>query len=214
MAEGILLLLIGDENKKRKEYQNLKKIYESEIIFGIRTDTYDALGMIVGVHSQKLPEKKDVEDQFGKMIGKRHQQYPPYSSKPVNGKPLYWWARQGKLSEIEIPEKEIEIYSVKILSFSTISSEYLLEDVLRRIVLVSGNFRQDEISQKWKETLIGNAQFLAIRIEIACSSGTYIRDIANQLGGDLGVGAFANTITRTRIGSFTKKDCVPYIEAF
>ena len=29
MAEGVLLLLVGEENKKRKKYQDLTKVYEA-----------------------------------------------------------------------------------------------------------------------------------------------------------------------------------------
>ena len=51
MAEGPLLLLVGNENKKRKEYEQLKKSYEAEIVLGISTDSFDALGII---HSTKI----------------------------------------------------------------------------------------------------------------------------------------------------------------
>src|SRR4051812_15345092 len=46
MAEGLLLLLIGNETKKRKDYEALSKTYEFSILLGISTDTYDLLGKI------------------------------------------------------------------------------------------------------------------------------------------------------------------------
>jgi len=208
MAEGILMLLVGEENKKRKEYEDLKKVYETEIVFGITTDTYDALGLMEFGEIDQVPSEKEIRYQLKKLIGKKQQQYPPYSSKPVSGKPLYWWARRNRLSEIEIPEKEIEIYSTKLLSYSTISSKRLLKDVLGRIELVHGNFRQAEITQIWKEKLQVDIQFLKINMEVSCSSGTYVRKIASDLGETLGCGGFANTIVRTRVGGFVKKNCL------
>ena len=43
---------------------------------------------------------------------------------------------------------------------------------------------------------------------ISCSSGTYIRSIANDLGEKLGCGAHLETLRRTRIGLFQAADAV------
>ena len=43
---------------------------------------------------------------------------------------------------------------------------------------------------------------------ISCSSGTYIRSIANDLGEKLGCGAHLETLRRTRIGPFEVSDAV------
>ena len=44
------------------------------------------------------------------------------------------------------------------------------------------------------------------RIEVECSSGTYIRVLAADLGATLGGGAHLRNLRRTRIGSFTVED--------
>lgn len=44
---------------------------------------------------------------------------------------------------------------------------------------------------------------------ISCSSGTYIRSIANELGERLGCGAHLASLRRTRIGEFSVADAVP-----
>ena len=46
MAEGLLLLLIGDENKRRKVYEDMNKTYEFSMLLGAATDTYDLMGKI------------------------------------------------------------------------------------------------------------------------------------------------------------------------
>ena len=48
---------------------------------------------------------------------------------------------------------------------------------------------------------------------IACSSGTYIRSIANDLGEALGCGAHLESLRRSRIGAFSADDAVT-LEAF
>ena len=42
-----------------------------------------------------------------------------------------------------------------------------------------------------------------VTLEIECSAGTYIRSLARDLGQALGVGAYLQTLRRTRIGAFT-----------
>jgi tRNA pseudouridine55 synthase len=48
----------------------------------------------------------------------------------------------------------------------------------------------------------------AVAFSISCSSGTYIRSIANELGQKLGCGAHLEALRRTRIGTFRVEDAV------
>ena len=50
---------------------------------------------------------------------------------------------------------------------------------------------------------------LVFRIEVECSSGTYIRSLAADLGHLLGGGAHLRNLRRTAIGSFTEADAAP-----
>lgn len=47
-----------------------------------------------------------------------------------------------------------------------------------------------------------------IELEVACSKGTYIRTIADDLGQILGCGAHIVALRRTQAGVFTEQDCV------
>lgn len=49
----------------------------------------------------------------------------------------------------------------------------------------------------------------ALPFSISCSSGTYIRSIANELGERLSCGAHLESLRRTRIGTFRVEDAVP-----
>jgi tRNA pseudouridine55 synthase len=59
----------------------------------------------------------------------------------------------------------------------------------------------------------GPLQDGALPFTVACSSGTYIRSIAADIGERLGVGAHLETLRRTRIGEFAIADAVP-LETF
>ena len=206
MAEGALLILIGEECKNKEKYLGLDKEYEVEIVFGISTDTYDALGLVTETGDEKKLARLDIS----KYIGKFLQEYPPYSSKTVGGKQLHELARAGELPE-EMPKKEVEIYSIEKISTDKISADEIsAQDLLSRITstidLVQGDFRQDEIKKRWREILIpDNATkstgqlFHCLRLRVKCSSGTYMRSLANRIGEDAGTGAFALSIKRTRL---------------
>ncbi len=47
-----------------------------------------------------------------------------------------------------------------------------------------------------------------LRIRVICSSGVYIRSIARDLGELLQTGGYISKLTRVRLGSFTKQDCI------
>src|SRR5688572_10305491 len=98
MAEGLMIYLDTiEEKQKRKDYEKLSKVYEFDVLLGIQTDSYDILGIPKLSHSgTQLPIK----------LGEQIQKYPPYSYSRIAGKPLFWWARNNKLNEIEIPSKK------------------------------------------------------------------------------------------------------------
>lgn len=55
---------------------------------------------------------------------------------------------------------------------------------------------------------ITNIQLPVIDFKVSCSTGTYIRSLANDFGEALGCGAYLSSLCRTRIGSFLLKDAV------
>lgn len=117
MAEGILLLLVGDTNKKRREYEHLSKEYEVTVLVGFATDTGDLMGKITKSERRKTKEiRQELMKMLPLFVGPVEQRYPIYSSAKVRGKPLYWWARKGRLNEIEVPTHKVQIDKIEIIS--------------------------------------------------------------------------------------------------
>jgi len=52
-----------------------------------------------------------------------------------------------------------------------------------------------------------------IKFRVVCSTGTYIRSLANDLGAALGVGGYLSSLCRTRIGEFRLDDALSMEEA-
>lgn len=47
-----------------------------------------------------------------------------------------------------------------------------------------------------------------VHFRVVCSTGTYIRSLANDFGKELGVGAYMSSLRRTRIGNFNVEDAM------
>jgi tRNA pseudouridine55 synthase len=47
-----------------------------------------------------------------------------------------------------------------------------------------------------------------IEFRVVCTTGTYIRSLANDFGAELGTGAYLSSLCRTRIGEFDLKDAM------
>lgn len=48
--------------------------------------------------------------------------------------------------------------------------------------------------------------FPVVSFKVVCSTGTYIRSLANDFGAALGCGAYLSSLRRTRIGDFSVED--------
>ena len=204
LAEGVLVVLVGDEARRKDAYLELRKTYCAEILFGFSTDTYDLAGKLTEATHGRVPMIQ-VMDSVGALEGLRQQAYPPFSSKPVMGKPLWQWTRENRLNEIIIPTHEVRIYRSLMRHSETIQGEDLRRHIMETLKLMKGDFRQEEIAACWEDNLkshYGDLYDIAT-IEIDCSSGTYIRSIAHELGQSVGIPALAYRIVRTKVGTYS-----------
>lgn len=213
MAHGIVLLLIGEENKKRDKYLHLQKTYIFQALFSLQTDTFDLLGIVNSINKKaenlNKTQLKTLLEKFCKSkTGTSQQQYPSYSSKTVNGKPLYWWARKSRLHEINIPARQINIETFTLNNIEEISKLQLQTKIQSIIPKINGDFRQEEILRKWNQNfqLHHQQSFTIATFTITCSTGTYIRTLVHELGNFLQTGAIAYDIKRIKVGDYDLKN--------
>ena len=181
-AEGEMLFLFGDLVHKKDEYLSHNKTYTAVFALGVSTDTGDLLGLPVKL----VKSVPDLDEEKSKKVLEniKHitsQKYPAYSSKPVDGKPLFVHAREG--NKVERPSRAIEIFSCDLVETRIISREDLLTRVKKVCDLVKGDFRQKEIVQAWQEIAEKqrlSERFLLVTISLGVSSGTYIRSLTEQ----------------------------------
>lgn len=209
MAEGVLVVLVGETNKRRRIFESKRKTYIMDILLGFATDTYDGLGTLLSSPTPTFFKKKEIEKATLSYQGKFVQEFPPYSSKTVNGKPLFYWARENRLKEIIMPKRNVEIFSLKINSLELISAPALLKKIVGEIKKVNGDFRQDKIIELWKNALEGTSdKYQVVTLAVECSSGTYMRSLAYNIGKKLFCGGIAFHIKREKVGNIGMKDCV------
>ncbi|MDP3402442.1 MAG: hypothetical protein Q8S35_00595 [bacterium] len=212
MATGELLVLLGEECKRQEAYRGLDKEYEIEILLDFSTDTGDILGMPTYSNTITLPSKRDITRTTRAEIGTKEVPYPAFSSKTVDGKPLFLHALEGTLDSISIPTHEERIYSIKHVAARTIEINDLRKRVIDILSLaprtnepskeLGADFRQDEIGAAWLNSLstLEDRGFVVLTLTVTCASGTYMRSLAERIGIELGTQAVALSIHRTRVG--------------
>jgi tRNA U55 pseudouridine synthase TruB len=141
---------------------------------------------------------------LAQLPGVHNQKYPPFSSKPLEGQPLFVHARKGDLGKFELPEHRIEIFTASLVGMNRMTNDELMDEIRTAIGLVKGDFRQDRILHLWEDTLrvLYGMSFDVATVSIHCTSGTYVRTIAHELGQRMGIPALAMRILRTRAGKY------------
>jgi tRNA pseudouridine55 synthase len=207
IASGLLIVLTGDKVHEKESYLGLPKTYECIALLGVKTDTYDVLGIPVG---DPLLEEERVDSAAGRVrlvlegfVGTFQQTYPPYSSKTVDGKQLHQIARSGDIATVELPSRTVTVYEVGGVT-GRISRSEIRRQITDIVSRVTGDFRQDEIISAWERLLQegSSEDYELTSFTISVSSGTYIRSIVNSLGEKIGSGACILELHRTKVGDF------------
>lgn len=119
-ATGLLILLSGKMTKKSNEFLKLDKVYEATLKLGFTSTTGDPEGEIQQYPEEQTnwtrPKLDAVESTVNSFIGKITQTPPRFSAIKIGGQRAYKLARQNK--DFEIPSRQIEIYSIEILSYN------------------------------------------------------------------------------------------------
>lgn len=215
MAEGVVIVLAGEERHKKYEYAHWEKIYEFGMLFGISTDSCDGLG--IPKIEKFIPEDESIKQVVTNMIGKYDQKYPAFSAKKVLGKPLHFFARNKSLSEIEIPIKKGEIYDLEFLGTREIDLGGVVREIIAKVSRTSGDLRQEEIKEAWKNLLNENDAKEKMHIadfRVKMSKGLYVRGLVRDMAEKLKASAFTYYIKRTKNGEYTKETSITLEELF
>ncbi|OYC97278.1 tRNA pseudouridine(55) synthase TruB [Microbacterium sp. Yaish 1] len=179
MATGLLVLGVGPATRLLTYIVGLDKTYEATIRLGVSTDSDDADGTVTQratVEALAAVDRAGIDRGIAALTGEIDQVPSRVSAIKVGGKRAYDLARAGE--EVELKARRVTVSRFEVRDVREIA----LEDV-------EGGFRVVDVD-----------------VVVDCTSGTYIRALARDLGADLGVGGHLTALRRTRIGPFEVSD--------
>lgn len=202
MASGLVLLLVGETCKQKDVFLGLDKTYTFEILFGVSTDSFDMLGRIADL-SDSLPTEEEIRGVLPCIQDMKLFSYPPFSSKPVDGVPLFTHAKEGTLPHA-LPTMAGQIKELRLESVKEEPFEDVVTRALETIHKVEGDFRQEEVVEGWRQFLgeKKGKQCVIATLEATVTTGVYIRTLATLIGKELGIPALAYGIDRIKAGEY------------
>lgn len=222
MAEGVVIVLTDENRLKRQELSSLIKGYEFEILFGLKTDSFDGMGILdTNLESISLPliTKEALEKVCSSFIGEYSQQVPIFSAQLYKGKKLFEWGHLGE--DIPLPTKKGTIYKLNVLAVHEMPFVDAVDSIITKLKNINGNFRQHEIIDQWESfkdknanNIYGFEKVTIAKFYIENSRGLYIRSLSQDICAKLGTTGFIYSLKRTRNGNYFEKDCISLATLF
>jgi tRNA pseudouridine55 synthase len=190
-ATGALAICINRATRLVQFMTGDEKEYLATMRLGFATDTGDLTGRpsTVQVDASGVNDA-DVEEAFRHFRGRIEQIPPMYSAKKIGGVKLYEMARRGET--VERDPIAVEIRELELADDSCHTENRVDRPVAAR-------FPAND------ETAVPTRDF---RFRVVCSSGAYIRTLAEDIGKALGTGAHLRALRRTRAGLCDIKNAV------
>jgi tRNA pseudouridine55 synthase len=180
MATGLLLLGIGSSTRLLTHLVGLGKTYTATIRLGVSTDSDDADGTPTVAVGTASADVSDaaVETAVAAQRGAIEQVPSTVSAIKVDGRRAYDLARKGE--------------DVVLKSRAVTVSRFDVTGRNDRVVSVDG----------------ADVAVVDLDVVVTCSSGTYVRALARDVGAALGTGAHLTALRRTEVGPFDVDDAI------
>lgn len=124
LATGVLPIAFGEATKTIPFITDAKKTYQFTVTWGESRTTDDIEGAVTN-SSDVRPNECEITSKIPKFLGKIKQVPPIFSALKVDGKRAYDLARAGE--KFELKEREVEIFSLKLLSAETNEASFEME---------------------------------------------------------------------------------------
>lgn len=125
MATGVLIVGIGRGTKSLQDFLYCTKTYETVVLFGKSTDSYDIAGKIVDSAPTSHITREMVEGKLASFRGNIKQIPPIYSALKINGMKAYEYARSGKELPRQLEAREMEVSECRLVDwYNTGEHEY------------------------------------------------------------------------------------------
>lgn len=183
MATGLLILGFGNATRLLNYLLGHNKTYEAVIRLGESTNTDDADGNVVS----------SVDDENG-IINFANIDEILKELRAVIAKNF-----TGSIMQTPTSFSAIKVNGVRAYDLAREGKDVHLEP--REVFIYDFSLLDAHFSVG-----VSGAKVIDVRASVSCSSGTYIRALARDLGRVLGVGGHLVSLRRTRIGDFSIED--------
>lgn len=136
LAYGLMIIGMNRGTKRMNHYLTLPKVYIAEVLLGTSTTTLDAEGEVLEDKHVVGLKNDDVETAVNSLHGDHQIKAPLYSAIKVEGKPLYWYARNN-VQPPYVPVKNMNVKSVTCLDTYKRGSKHIIKI---RIEVSSGTY--------------------------------------------------------------------------
>ncbi len=180
-ATGLLLLTLGTGTRLTRFLIKAPKVYEGVVQLGSSTDTYDASGKVTG----EAPAEA-VAALTSEIVAEAMKKFEgtieqrPPAYSAKKVQGMKYYELARKGEEVPDEPKEVTVYEFSLLEGSVEGS-------------VEGGITDGRL-----------------RFRLGCSSGTYARGLAHDLGAALGVGGHLAALRRTCIGGFKVEQAITF----
>ncbi|KLI64143.1 tRNA pseudouridine(55) synthase TruB [Aurantiacibacter marinus] len=192
LAEGVLLIALGEATKLTGRMLDADKTYEFTIQFGEETTTLDTEGEVTAT-SDRRPPLAAIAAICEHFTGEIDQVPPKYSALKVDGRRAYDLARAGE--EVELKTRRVTIHS---LSFTgpDLSGE--------GVSAFDTTLGRPDPWDPQAPLEMADAVTLVARV----SKGTYIRSLARDIARALGTVGHVTYLRRTQAGPFREEQAI------
>lgn len=173
MATGVLLVGANRATRLLGHLAGHDKSYRATIRLGIDTITDDAEGDVVGAPGAAGVTAEAVHVGVQPFVGVISQVPSAVSAIKVDGKRSYARVRAGE--HVELSARQVTVSRFDVLGIRPTAAPV---------------------------DHVGDVPVLDVDVVVDCSSGTYIRALARDLGRALGTGGHLTALRRTRVGGF------------
>jgi tRNA pseudouridine55 synthase len=209
LAEGVIIVLLGDERYQKLDHSGWLKEYEFEITYGLATDSFDGMGVAIKTDFTKKVEQSYLENVLKSFVGPYSQKVPLYSAKKVGGQRLFMYPKLG-MQPPELPIKTGRIHAIDLQEFSESTIHTKVKDAVEKVKSIKqGDFRQQEILNAWSAFLASTQDTIVetAKVRVVMTRGLYVRSLCQDIAHKTDKPAFVSSLVRTKNGRFSKTDC-------
>ena len=190
MATGLLVLGIGRATRFLTYLVGADKTYESTIRLGMETTTEDAEGQVIAARGCRIDDLIEgrLQEALASLTGRIQQVPSAVSAIKVNGVRAYKRVRDGQ--DVELEARPVTIHELRLTG-----------EPRQAGVDLPGAAAGDALAGA-EDGVGGEVQVVDLDVVVSCSSGTYVRALARDLGRTLGCGAHLIALRRTGVGPF------------